>query len=56
MSRRAVRPGRCGPPGPGYRAAMSPSLPVTGKPEVDRFLVDDPLALMIGMLLDQQVQ
>ena len=34
---------------------MSPSLPVTGKPEVDRFLVEDPLALMIGMLLDQQV-
>jgi uncharacterized HhH-GPD family protein len=32
-----------------------PSLPVTGDPEADQLLVDDPLALMIGMLLDQQV-
>jgi len=31
------------------------SFPVTGDPEVDRLLVDDPLALLIGMLLDQQV-
>jgi uncharacterized HhH-GPD family protein len=31
------------------------SLPVTGDPEADKLLVDDPLALMIGMLLDQQV-
>jgi uncharacterized HhH-GPD family protein len=32
-----------------------PSLPVTGDPEADQLLVDDPLALIIGMLLDQQV-
>lgn len=32
-----------------------PTLPVTGDPEADQLLVDDPLALMIGMLLDQQV-
>ncbi len=32
-----------------------PTLPVTGDPEADKLLVDDPLALMIGMLLDQQV-
>jgi uncharacterized HhH-GPD family protein len=32
-----------------------PSLPVTGDPEANQLLVDDPLALMIGMLLDQQV-
>jgi uncharacterized HhH-GPD family protein len=32
-----------------------PTLPITGDPEADRLLVDDPLALMIGMLLDQQV-
>jgi uncharacterized HhH-GPD family protein len=32
-----------------------PTLPVTGNPEADKLLVDDPLALMIGMLLDQQV-
>ena len=30
-------------------------IPVTGDPEADRFLVDDPLALLVGMLLDQQV-
>ena len=31
------------------------SFPVTGDPDVDRLLVADPLALVIGMLLDQQV-
>jgi uncharacterized HhH-GPD family protein len=31
------------------------SLPVTGDPEANQLLVDDPLALIIGMLLDQQV-
>jgi len=30
-------------------------LAVTGDPEADRLLVEDPLALVIGMLLDQQV-
>ena len=29
--------------------------PFTGRPEADRLLTDSPLALMIGMLLDQQV-
>jgi len=32
-----------------------PSLPVTGDPEADALLVTDPLALLVGMLLDQQV-
>jgi uncharacterized HhH-GPD family protein len=32
-----------------------PTFPVTGDPAADRLLVDDPLALLIGMLLDQQV-
>jgi uncharacterized HhH-GPD family protein len=32
-----------------------PTLPVTGDAEADKLLADDPLALMIGMLLDQQV-
>jgi uncharacterized HhH-GPD family protein len=31
------------------------TLPVTGDAEADRLLVDNPLALLIGMLLDQQV-
>ena len=31
------------------------SLPVTGNAEADRLLVTDPLALVVGMLLDQQV-
>ncbi|HEX6311954.1 MAG TPA: HhH-GPD-type base excision DNA repair protein [Acidimicrobiia bacterium] len=30
-------------------------IPVTGDREADAYLVDDPLALLIGMLLDQQV-
>lgn len=30
-------------------------FPITGDAEDDRLLVEDPLALMIGMLLDQQV-
>jgi uncharacterized HhH-GPD family protein len=32
-----------------------PVLPVTSDPEANRLLVEDPLARMIGMLLDQQV-
>lgn len=30
-------------------------LPVTGDPQADQLLVDDPFALLVGMLLDQQV-
>ena len=30
-------------------------LPITGDPDDDQLLVDDPLALVLGMLLDQQV-
>ncbi len=36
-------------------ATPSPSLPITGDAEADQLLVSDPLALLIGMLLDQQV-
>lgn len=32
-----------------------PAIPITGIPEADSLLVEDPLALLIGMLLDQQV-
>jgi uncharacterized HhH-GPD family protein len=38
-----------------YARRMEPTLPVTGDPEADALLVTDPLALLIGMLLDQQV-
>ena len=31
------------------------SLPFTGDPEADRLIADDPLALLIGFALDQQV-
>jgi uncharacterized HhH-GPD family protein len=31
------------------------SLPITGNPADDQLLADDPLALTLGMLLDQQV-
>jgi len=34
---------------------VSAVLPVTGDPDADRLLVDDPFALLVGMLLDQQV-
>jgi uncharacterized HhH-GPD family protein len=34
---------------------MSPTVPLTGEPEVDELLAEDPLALILGMLLDQQV-
>ena len=33
----------------------APTLPVTGDEAADRLLVTDPLALLLGMLLDQQV-
>jgi uncharacterized HhH-GPD family protein len=39
----------------GSTEPTEPALPVTGDPEADKLLVDDPLALTIGMLLDQQV-
>jgi uncharacterized HhH-GPD family protein len=30
-------------------------LPITGEPDADRLLVENPFALLLGMLLDQQV-
>ena len=35
--------------------AVALRLPVTGDDDADRLLQDDPLALVVGMLLDQQV-
>ena len=35
---------------------MGPTLQVTGDEEADRLLVTDPFALVVGMLLDQQVK
>ncbi len=34
---------------------MAPALHITGDPESDDLLSNDPLALLIGMLLDQQI-
>ncbi|HEY1118740.1 MAG TPA: HhH-GPD-type base excision DNA repair protein [Acidimicrobiales bacterium] len=34
---------------------VTPQIPITGNPDADRLLVEDPLALLLGMLLDQQV-
>ncbi|HEX2383629.1 MAG TPA: HhH-GPD-type base excision DNA repair protein [Acidimicrobiales bacterium] len=34
---------------------MNAKLPITGNPDADRLLEENPLALLIGMLLDQQV-
>jgi uncharacterized HhH-GPD family protein len=41
----------------GYDARMTKptALPFTGDPEADRLLAEDPLALLIGFALDQQV-
>ncbi len=36
-------------------AVARATFPITGDAEADQLLVDDPLALLIGMLLDQQV-
>ena len=33
----------------------APSFPITGDTDADHLLITDPLALVIGMLLDQQV-
>ncbi len=45
------------PRGAGYHAPMTKpsSLPFTGDDEADRLLADEPLALLIGFALDQQV-
>jgi uncharacterized HhH-GPD family protein len=34
---------------------MPETLPFTGDPDADRYLAEEPLALLVGMLLDQQV-
>jgi hypothetical protein len=31
------------------------SLALSGNPDADRLLAEDPLALLIGMVLDQQI-
>src|SRR5680860_654556 len=35
--------------------AETATMPVTGEPDADELLASDPLALLLGMLLDQQV-
>lgn len=35
---------------------MKGTLAVTGNPEADQLLNSDPLALVLGMLLDQNIQ
>ena len=37
-------------------ATNKPTLPVTGDPEADALLVEDPLARLIGMLLDRSIR
>ena len=34
---------------------MRPALLLTGDPEADQLLAEDPFALLVGMALDQQV-
>lgn len=40
---------------PGFPSAGVDHLPFTGDPQADRLLVAEPMALLIGFLLDQQV-
>lgn len=40
---------------PAMIECMNPTVFLAGEPEADRLLATDPLALLIGMLLDQQV-
>ena len=46
-----------GRPRTAYHPAMTTTelLPFTGDPEADRLLVEDPFALLVGFVLDQQV-
>src|SRR3954447_2439839 len=37
------------------RSMATAKIPITGNDDADRLLEDDPLALLLGMLLDQQV-
>ena len=36
-------------------ATATKKMPITGDPDADQLLMDEPLALLLGMLLDQQV-
>ncbi len=46
---------RIGVPSVGCARMPTATIPITGDPAADDLLVTDPLALVIGMLLDQQV-
>ena len=46
---------RIGVPSVGCARMPTATMPITGDPAADELLVTDPLALVIGMLLDQQV-
>ena len=35
---------------------MTAKIPITGNPDADRLLGENPLALLLGMLLDQHMQ
>jgi uncharacterized HhH-GPD family protein len=50
-----VEPSSSDAPDEATAGPQRPVLPVTGNPDADELLVSDPLALVIGMLLDQQV-
>jgi uncharacterized HhH-GPD family protein len=47
-------PSLAAPAEPSTGAREKPRLPVTGDAEADDLLVDDPFALLVGMLVDQQ--
>lgn len=47
---------RSRPAAPYDSASMQGTLFITGDPEADRLLNTDPLAVLLGMLLDQHMQ
>ena len=51
---RPTDPARCPLPGPGCEGGISMTIQITGDEVADRVLTEDPFALLLGMLLDQQ--
>lgn len=55
MGHLSTSPPQAARSGEKLRHMATPTFPVTGDQRADRLLVTDPLALLVGMLLDQQV-
>ena len=47
---------RCAPDPVGDNGLMATELWITGDPDTDKLLSDDPFALLVGMLLDHSIR